>query len=82
MRLGDREAITKLQTHARTAYKRGFDIGVASNKLHYEQATSILAAERELRLEENARFTEMISELEAKVESLELELHNIESKNT
>jgi hypothetical protein len=76
MRLGDREAITKLQTHARTAYKRGFDIGRASNALHYEQATSILAAERELRLEENARFTEMILELEAKIEALEDEIRS------
>ena len=69
-----REVMTKLQTHARTAYKRGFDIGVASNSLHFRQASEALAKEREGRHEDNARFTEMISELEAKVEALELQL--------
>jgi hypothetical protein len=63
--LQDIEArIKHLQQHAETAWARGYQMGVESNKQIALQATAALAMEREAHAETNARMTEALIQME------------------
>lgn len=59
----------KMRAWGRTAYKRGYDIGVGTSALHLSQALEALAAEKEAHHATNAALTEYISMLESRLDT-------------